>query len=204
MPLPQGNLVQYTISAVGTAGERINYFRNPTINPIGASLGVHNVANAVTNSGTPSKGAQTPGLFNPSWVAYDTYFLIGYVDMDPPDFSETNDGTTTGQLGLTSQFGPPRSGFGIYTSTPESSVLLLFPTHAGSNVRFMQVVLRAKDSALMRVRALTDFGEVSEAQEIIIGPFIVPEPATIALLIVPAIGLVVRRRRAVVARLSQS
>src|SRR5688500_1859976 len=123
-PLPQGNLVQYTISVVSTQGETIDGFSDPSINPIGAGLGIHNVAGAFTNHGTPTKSEHNPGLWNQVWTPYDTHFLFGHESLSlGPPFTETNDGTTTGTLGLTlpPTAAVPRSGFGIYTADPTSA-----------------------------------------------------------------------------------
>ena len=199
-PLPQGNLVQYTISLVGTQGETFGGFgfRNPSINPVGAGLGIHNVAAAFTNHGTPTKSEHTPGLWNSDWSPYDTYFLFDATNSVSlgPNFEETNDGTTTGTLGLTLPpfAAVPRSGFGIYTAHPLGSKVLP-PTLQSSNVPFMQVVLRSVDSARLRVNLQFSGAPPVEPWEIVIGPFVVPEPSTVALLAVAAIGVVAHHRR---------
>jgi hypothetical protein len=60
-PLPGSNLVQHIISAVGTQGETITGFSEPTITAIGPGFGIHNVAQAVTNADTPTRDEHLPG-----------------------------------------------------------------------------------------------------------------------------------------------
>jgi hypothetical protein len=195
-PLPQGNLVQYTISAVGTQGENINVFSAPTINPV-SGMGIHNVAQGFTNAGTPTKDEHIPGLYNSDWIAYDSHFLFRSTEtlsIGPP-YRETNNGATTGMLGLSNiSTGPPISGFGAYASE-DSSAKGVLPAHAGSNVSFMQVVLRAQDTALMNVRVVANAGAVSSDLELVIGPFIIPEPASMMLAGLAMLGLVGFARR---------
>jgi hypothetical protein len=200
-PLPQGNLVQYTFSAAGTSGETIATFTNPSITPLGGGLGIHNVRQGFTNAATPTKGEHNPALWNEDWTAYDTYFLFDQVQtlsIGPP-FSETNDDSTSGTLGLsTIPTNPmptkPTSGFGTYNSDPDSRKALLTQWQ-GSNTPFMQVVLRAQDSARLRVLvAPPDTGvPQSVEREIVIGP-LVPEPSAAALFAISSLGLVVSRR----------
>jgi hypothetical protein len=192
--LPQGNLVRYTVNAVGTQGEVINTFSRLHINPV-SGPGIHNVAQVLTNSGTPTKQEHAPGIFSFNWAAYDSYFLFDNTEMLSlgPNFMETNDGTTSGNLGISDMFGRvPRSGFGIYSSDNVSAKAVLAP-NADDSVPFMQVVLRAQDSARLSVRLEGNAGTVSGEPQIIIGPF-VPEPSTVSLLAVSSLGLVVRRR----------
>jgi hypothetical protein len=193
-PLPQGNLVQYTISAVGTVGEEIDTFSAPSISPV-SGLGIHNVAQAFSNAGTPTKSEHNPGLWYPDWAAYDTYFMFGTGETLSigPNFSETNNGATTGTLGLFHSTGgvTPTSGFGTYMAPNTSSKIVLAP-HADSDVPFMQVVLRAQDSARLVVSIVAG-NSIAYQEPIIIGPF-VPEPSTIVLLAVSAAGLITSRR----------
>jgi hypothetical protein len=185
-PLPRGNLVQYTISAVGTEGERIQTFVEPAISPVAGSLGIHNVAWALSNTGTPFKTNHVPHFFDPSWAAYDSFFLFG--DRFEPPLSETNDGTTTGMLGLTAPVGVPRSGFGTFT--PGLGPPMLF-TAPGSNIPLMQVVMRRGDFALFDVEIAAEGG----APRTVISDYLigVPEPATV-FLVMPA-ALIVGRRQ---------
>jgi hypothetical protein len=164
-PLPAGNLVQYTIRAVGTQGETITAFRNPSITPLVGSLGIHNVAQGLTNANTPTKDQHDAVLWNADWTPYDTYYLLNDDSLIPEEpFLETNDGATTGMLGLTNAFGsvgPPRSGYGNYSNSGIGAIKGVPPADQDSSVPFMQVVLRAQDSALLdiRVDALGSFRE---------------------------------------------
>jgi hypothetical protein len=157
-PLPQGGLVSVTLSAVGTAGEMINTFSNPVITPMGGGKGVHNVAQAFTMGGTPSRGEHMPALWNADWTPYDTYFLFDAANSLSlgPNFEETNDGTTTGMLNLPATPGAPRSGFGGVTSAAASSKLFTTPS---SNLAFMQVVMAAGESASLSVRVIGNGGD---------------------------------------------
>jgi hypothetical protein len=203
-PLAQGGLVSYTLTAVGTAGEMINTFSNPVINGVDGGLGIHNVAQAFTMGGTPTRAEHTPGLWNAEWAPYDTYFLFGgpsdlALDLGAP-FSETNDGSTSGMLGLNPAPAAPRSGYGTLNSAPNSTKVLV-PARASSNVSFMQVVMRAQDAANLSIHVVgnygTAIGDFTGANAIRIadgappmGPVaadtdlgdvaIVPEPATIS------------------------
>jgi hypothetical protein len=162
--LPQSDLLQYRLSAVGTNGEVINTFSHPTLTPSNTShRGVHNVANVVTNSGTPSTADQIPGLFDSSWATYDTHLLFGgyqdlALDLGQP-LTETNDGATTGQLGLTSAYGAPRSGFGNLSSAV-TTFKVLRPEKAGSNIPFLQVVMLDNQYAHLDIEIAANGGQV--------------------------------------------
>jgi hypothetical protein len=156
-PLPNGNLVSRTITAVGTSGEMINTFTNPVITAMGGGKGIHNVAQAFTNGGTPSRGDQTPALYNPEWAPYDTYFYFDATNSLSlgPAFEETNDGTTSGMLSLPATPSAPRSGFGGLTSQAASSKLF---TTADDSLAFMQVVMAAGEQASLSIRIIGDGG----------------------------------------------
>jgi hypothetical protein len=186
-PLPRSNLVQYIIRAVGTQGETITAFSNPTITAIGPGLGIHNVAQAITNADTPTRDEHLPGLFNFEWSNFDTYYVYRTNSLEPP-FSETNNGATTGMLDLTPIPTVPKSGFGSYSSNGDAIVPLL-PSNQGSIVAFMQVVLQSQDRARLAITVHT--GPASFTREIIVGP--IPEPSTAALLAMPVIGLLACR-----------
>jgi hypothetical protein len=196
-PLEQGNLNQYTISAVGTSGEIISAFSNLEIVPIADSAGVHNVWQALTNGQTPTKQEHTPLLFNTDWAAYDTYFLFdnNLTLSLGPNFFETNDGTTTGMLDLSPAFGvKPRSGFGEYSSTPISSKVLSDRV-ASSNVRFMQVVMKQGHGALINVNVHANGGSPQVVNPPMLLPCVVAEPATMTLFGLAMMGLVRLTRR---------
>jgi hypothetical protein len=60
----------------------------------------------------------------------------------------------------------------------------------------MQVVLRARDSTRLQVRIEAEGIVVPDfPHEIIIGPFIVPEPSAIALVAIPILGVLANRRQ---------
>jgi hypothetical protein len=171
-PLPNGNLVSRMITAVGSAGEMINTFSNPVITPAGGGKGIHNVAQAFTMAGTPSRGEQAPGLWNAEWAPYDSYFLFDATNSLSlgPNFEETNDGTTTGMLNLASTPAVPRSGFGGLTSQTASSKAF---TTAANSVPFMQVVMAAGEMASLSLRVVGDggasVGDFTGANAFIIG-----------------------------------
>jgi hypothetical protein len=152
--LPQGNLVGYTITAVGTAGETINTFTGLNVSAAVGGLGVHNVAQAFTNAGTPTKQQHTPGIWAADWTQYDTHFLYNAAETlsAGSNFSETNNGATTGTLGL-SMIGPnpPTSGFGSYNASATSAKVVLSP-NADSSVPFFYLVTRHQDAFLIDVR----------------------------------------------------
>jgi hypothetical protein len=177
-PLEHGNLNQYTISAVGRSGEVIHAFNNLEIVPLSGSAGVHNVWQAITNGPTPTKQEHVPPLFNADWAAYDTYFLFDDSEASSigPNFSETNDGATTGTLDLTPAFDvAPISGFGGYSSNPVSAKALT-GSLAGSVVPFLQVVMRRNDAATIRVNVLANGGTIRVENPPLSGPCVVPEP----------------------------
>jgi hypothetical protein len=197
-PLPQGGLVSYTLMAVGTESEVINTFSRPTLTPMRTSdRGVHNVANGVTDSGTPSRSDQTPGLFNDAWRPYDTFFMFGgaadlALDLGTP-LTETNDGSTRDMLGLPTTPGVPRSGFGTLNSGNDSTKVLI-PAKAGSNLPFMQVVMRAGDVAHLDIEIVGNGGQVVQSWDnLLVG--IIPEPASAALAGLAVLGMVAFARR---------
>jgi hypothetical protein len=176
IPLATGGLVQYTISAVGTAGDVISRFTHPTITPTPGSLGVHNVWQLFTNGQTPTKEQHTPVLFPPEFAPYDTYFLFdaSQVISFGPEFSETNDGSTT----ISPVPNPPnipRSGFGQYDSSTLSQKVLI-PSLQSSNVPFMQVVMRAGDTAWLRVLVEGPMVGIGFPQEILLGEHAPDDP----------------------------
>jgi len=178
-PLENGNLVSRMISAVGTAGEMINTFSNPVITPAGGGKGVHNVAQAFTMGGTPSRAEHTPALYNAAWAPYDTYFLFDATNSLSlgPNFEETNDGTTTGMLSLPATPAAPSSGFGGVTSQAASSKLF---TTAANNVQFLQVVMAAGEMASLSLRVIGNggdaVGDFTGANAFIIGGGVTPNP----------------------------
>lgn len=165
-PLAAGGLVQWQVNAVGNAGEVINTFSEPSITAVGAGAGAHQVFQAFTTGQTPTKTEHdTPGLYVPaSWSAYDTYYKFDAAAhaLGFGSYTETNDGTTSGTLGLT-ELGVapnnPRSGFGSVTSSSDNSKILT-PGNAGTNLNFYQVVLKAGEQANMTVRVIGDGGNV--------------------------------------------
>jgi hypothetical protein len=192
-PLAQGGLVSYTLRAQGTAGEVINTFSNPLLNAV-AGLGVHQVWGFPGTSATPSKTEQAPPFFNADWSPYDTYFKFGASDqvlnLGTP-YGETNNGATTGNLGLTQAFSTPtNSGYGTFTSAADSTRVIL-PSLASSNVEFFQVVMRAQDTARFQAK-IEGSGALSNI-DIIVG---IPEPATFSLVGLALAGCLgfIRRR----------
>jgi hypothetical protein len=177
--LPQGGLKSYTLTAVGTAGEVINTFSNPLLSALNG-LGVHQVWGFPGTSATPSKTEHAAPFFNADWTPYDTHFKFGATDqvlnLGTP-YGETNNGGTTGTLGLTQAFATPtNSGYGTFTSAADSTRVIL-PNLASSSVQFFQVVMRAQDTARFQAK-IEGSGALSNI-DIVVG---IPEPATFSLL----------------------
>jgi hypothetical protein len=183
-PLPQGGLVSYTLTATGTAGEVVNTFSNQLLDAV-AGLGVHQVWGFPGTSQSPSPTQQTAPFFNSDWVPYDTYFKFGATDLVldlGTAATETNNGSTTGTLGLTQAFATPtNSGFGTYVTAADSTKVLL-PAKAGTSVPFFQVVMRATDTARFRakIEGSNAVGNIDMTFGGAAPP--VPEPATLSLL----------------------
>ncbi|MEX2307242.1 MAG: hypothetical protein WD738_06595 [Pirellulales bacterium] len=186
LALPYGGLVQYTINAIGTAGEVINVFSAPSLTPARETdLGVHNVAAygfgepVMTPTRQQHLNSATP--FNDDWAAYDTYFLYPQsqlLELGPP-FAETNDGSTIGTLGLSTAYGAEAtSGFGTYSSHAWSAKGVL-RNYASSNIPFMQVVMREGDLAHLNINVISNTGLKRTFTDYVIGapdPPYVPEP----------------------------
>jgi hypothetical protein len=190
--LPQGGLVSFQLTAVGTAGEVINTFSNPLLSSLNG-LGVHQVWGFPGTSATPSRTEQAAPFFNADWAPYDTYFKFGAADqvlnLGTP-YGETNNGATTGTLGLTQAFSTPtNSGFGTFTSASDSTRVIL-PNLASSSVQFFQVVTKFGDWWRFQAK-IEGSGALSN-----IDLFFLPEPATFSLLglaLASCLGFIRRR-----------
>ena len=182
----------------GTAGEIINTITGPNITAGIGGLGVHNVAQAFTNGSTQSTQQHTPGLWNDAWTPYDTYFMYNTAQTlsAGSDFTDTQNGATTGTLGLPSVPAAPQSGFGTYSSSATSAKVILAP-NADSNVPFLYLVLRGSDIGLLDVRVDGQLpGGGGTFQVFTDYMFYIPEPATIGLVCMAAVGCfgITRRR----------
>ena len=98
-----------------------------------------------------------------------------------PAFTETQNGATTGTLGLANVPAAPKSGFGTYSGSATSAKVILAP-NADSNVPFLYVVLRGNELAHLDVRIdgqmATGGGTFQTFDDYVIN---IPEPASLAL-----------------------
>jgi hypothetical protein len=181
-PLSQGGLVQWQISAVGTAGESLNTFSAVNLTAQGAGAGVHNVSQAFTNAATPTVGQHQAGLWNAEWTPYDTFFKYAgadlALDLDSTMVGETSNNSTTGMLGLPAVPGPPMSGFGTMTWAATSTKVLT-PALSGTNVNFLQVVLKQGERALLDVEVQGNGGTaIQQFTDFVVGG-VEPPPAPV-------------------------
>jgi hypothetical protein len=154
-----GGLEQWQVSAIGTEDEQINTFSFTQI------TNVHQVYQAITNAVSPTTDESTAGaLYGADWIGYDTHFLFGAAQLAlnlGSAWSETNDLSTTGSLGLSqAAANNAPSGFGALSALPTGSRVIL-PDLAGSDIPFLQVVVRSGERASLNVQ-INGIGGVEE------------------------------------------
>lgn len=172
-PLAAGGLTQWQVSAVSNVGEVIYAFSQPSITPVGSGAGAHQIFQAFTTGQTPTETEHAAGMWNPAWAAYDTYYKFGSIDhaLSFGTYTETNDGPTSGTLGLPAMGNAPnnpRSGFGTVSSTADNSQILTL-ANSSSNVNFYQIVLKNNEAANLTVRVVPVVGGVYQFNNFQVG-----------------------------------
>jgi hypothetical protein len=195
-------LSQWTVSAVSddAANQTINGIDTPSVVAgLGGGL-PHQVW--LNNSGaftSPTKGDQTPGLWNAAYTPYDSFWLfdaanslsVGAAFTEANNFTGGTSGLPAGALGA------PATGFGAMGTAGGGSGAKLFTLASGlqgTTVALGQFVIKDGTTALLNGTILTAQGNNATIQGFAVGA--VPEPATLGLIgLALAGGLGFIRRR---------
>ena len=167
IPLPQGGLVSYTLSAISTDGEIIQGIRNPSIVPF-SGAGLHQVWPRPTGTPTPTRQEHlfVGTLWNEAWTPYDSYFFFENSNSLSVGGSFTETISSDPNIILPDNgFFPPITGFGTYGTSSEPAAKAYTPASglAGDSVMLAQLVLRSTDFVSVSLEVLTS-GGVADVQ----------------------------------------
>jgi hypothetical protein len=177
--LPGAELVSYELIAHPTAGENIASIGHPTLSFFDGS-GVHQVWAPFFDLPTPTLQSHLGYIpvWTPTWSRYDSYF---YFKLNNPviiggNLTETNTGTGV-LLPPDPVFGPPRTGYGTISSSPDFVAFYPGGAGAGVDLPFMQFVMRVHDIWQFDVR-LGAHGQVTPTEVSIIPALTTPPIVT--------------------------
>ena len=185
-------LTSYTITAVSTAGERINtweglqIFTDATKTTLATNL--HNVWNGF---GTPSVAADNwiaDPITDPAWAEFDTYVLLSGIAEFGSPLTETNDGSNPTGMSLSKGGWAATLGLGSY-GHPNTTDAFTVLGSSWTSIDFLQIVMETGQSCHLAVNVLDTTG-TRYAQSA--G---VPEPATMTALALGGLALLRRRRK---------
>jgi hypothetical protein len=205
-PLDCG-LTSYIVSALGTEGEIIAGFDRVRL------TGAHQVFR-LGGDDTPSIDDVGGFGWNDAWTAYDSHLLIPRADIlgqVGAPLAETNDGSTTGMVGLPRELGMvATSGRGTLASRDGTDGFRLLPALQKPRIEFLQVVIAHGHTAFVELAVaaslngipfIEHFSPITPATHADMGGTptsmencIIPEPMTACLIVLALAGLAGIRR----------
>ena len=164
---------------------------------------VHNVWDALGSKTVYADDWVDSVVMDDAWAVYDTYFLFDAIDMvEVGSLDETNDATNPAGLSLATVAMPAflaQCGMGSFGHLAAGIQSTSLPgALRASSVAFMQVVLPTGSSALLNVDILSGSGGGTGGNDPVrteIREYVIPEPATMALLTLGGLSLLARKRR---------
>ncbi|MCK4850092.1 MAG: PEP-CTERM sorting domain-containing protein [Phycisphaerae bacterium] len=191
---PATGLSSYTVTATATGDDTVVV----TFTDVTITGNVHQVwANVAQGTYmTPTVDDLTGMVWDSDWDQYDTHFLIPEADYIPmytgDGFVETNDTLDPAGLNLIKMTYEAQEGEGTYGMADAGDSAALKPAAQAASKDFMQVVLvhaSAPVPVLLYVELVGD-AMIPYQEEILI-----PEPATMLVLLGGALVGLIRRRR---------
>ena len=195
---PDPGLRRYKVTAVEDSSRQITVLSDINV------TGCHNVTQAydpgnVIKDPDWTAAAQAP-FGSAAWAIYDTYLLLDDVGEHDNVISqlggalaETNDNSDPASLGLGQMVGvwyPATVGMGSF-GHPVGTASLIVVANAGTCLDFLQVVVPVGQTAYLDIGIV--YGPEPLKDEFEDVP-IIPEPATMSLLVLGGVALLRRRR----------
>ena len=191
------SITQNAAPAPGLDSYTVTVLQDDGIRPIAvmSDLNITGTHNVDANSGPVTQAEDWVDglLMDATWAKYDTHLLLDDTQIASTfgsAITETNDGSDPAGLNLFKLAAATEGvgSFGNPVGGTQDSLLIL---NGGFSLDLLQVVVPAGTTALMDIGIV--YGEDSIKEEFVDVP-IVPEPATMSLLVLGGVALLRRRR----------